>query len=70
MFLAPYSPNLNLIERLWGFLKRDVLSNCYYEKFGDFKKAIKNFFKSLRGRKKELFNLMELEFQEFSSGFT
>ena len=26
-WLPPYSPSLNLIERLWGHLKRTVLAN-------------------------------------------
>ncbi len=42
--LPPYSPNLNAIERLWKFFKKQVTSNKYYEKFDDFKKAILHFF--------------------------
>jgi transposase len=45
LFLPPYSPNLNLIERLWRFLKKTVLYNTYYEKFADFRNAILNFLK-------------------------
>ncbi len=40
IFLPPYSPNLNLIERLWRFLNKIVLYNRYYERFADFKAAI------------------------------
>jgi transposase len=40
LFLPPYSPNLNLIERLWRFLKKIVLYNLQYELFADFKAAI------------------------------
>ena len=32
-FLPPYSPNLNLIERLWKFTKKQCLYNRYYESF-------------------------------------
>lgn len=42
LFLPPYSPNLNLIERLWKFVKRKVLYSKYYENFGSFKEAIQN----------------------------
>jgi transposase len=42
--LPPYCPNLNLIERLWKFLKRQVLHNQYYETFKKFKDACKKFF--------------------------
>ena len=44
IFLPPYSPNLNLIERLWRFLKKIVLYNRYYERFVDFKEAILEAF--------------------------
>lgn len=40
LFLPPYSPNLNLIERLWKFTKKQCLYNRYYETFHEFKAAI------------------------------
>lgn len=40
LFLPSYSPNLNLIERLWKFVKADCLYSEYYEKFKEFKQAI------------------------------
>ena len=40
MFLPPYSPNLNLIERLWKLVKKECLYSEYYETFNDFKGAI------------------------------
>ena len=40
LFLPPYSPNLNLIERLWKFTKKQCLYNRYYESFCQFKAAI------------------------------
>ena len=43
-FLPPYSPNLNLIERLWRFLNKKVRDNRYYEKFSEFKEAVMAFF--------------------------
>jgi len=45
VFLPTYSPKLNLIERLWGFFKKTVLHNTYYEKYSKFKEACTNFFK-------------------------
>ena len=45
VFLPPYSPFLNLIERVWKYFKKRVIYNRYYEKFSDFKKACLNFFK-------------------------
>jgi len=40
LFLPTYSPNLNLIERLWKYLKKKCLYSKYYENFKDFKQAI------------------------------
>jgi transposase len=40
LYLPPYSPNLNLIERLWKFVKRKCLYSTYYANFKDFKSAI------------------------------
>ena len=62
LFLPPYSPNLNLIERLWRPLKKIVLYNQYYEKFTDFRSAILNFFKNIKHYKTELQSLMTLKF--------
>jgi transposase len=45
-YLPSYSPNLNLIERYWGFLKKRILINHYYESFDIFREAILNFAKN------------------------
>ena len=39
LYLPSYSPNLNLIERLWRFIKREALYGRYHEKFADFQAA-------------------------------
>ena len=62
IFLPPYSPNLNLIERYWKFFKKKVLNNGYYETFDEFKQACKNFF---RKRKKYLPELETLLAENF-----
>ena len=63
VYLPPYSPNLNLIERLWKFLKKKVINSYYYEKFDDFKKAVLGFFKNIKNYKDELESLLTLKFQ-------
>ncbi|MDR3341795.1 MAG: transposase [Treponema sp.] len=40
VFLPAYSPNLNLIERLWKFVKSEVLNVAYYGSFDEFKRSI------------------------------
>lgn len=62
IFLPPYSPNLNLIERYWKFFKKKILNNCYYETFDEFKEASKSFF---RKRKKYLPQLQTLLAENF-----
>jgi transposase len=36
VFLPTYSPNLNLIERVWKIVKSKVLNSAYYETFKGF----------------------------------
>ena len=60
--LPPYCPNLNLIERLWRFMKKKVLHNKYYPTFSDFKKAIGEFFQNLPSYD-ELEDLITEDFQ-------
>ena len=43
IFLPPYSPNLNLIERFWKFLRKNLLSVRYYDSFDQFFDAISEF---------------------------
>ena len=40
LYLPSYSPNLNLIERLWRFVRKRSLDSTYYEDFGRFAAAI------------------------------
>jgi len=47
LFLPPYNPNLNIIERLWKFFKKKVIYNTYYEQFAFFRKFRLNFFSYL-----------------------
>jgi len=63
LFLPPYSPNLNLIERLWKFMKKKIMKNIYYEKFTDFWDAIVYFCKNLKKHHKELKTLIGQKFQ-------
>jgi len=62
IYLPPYSPNLNLIERYWKFFKKTVLHNCYYETFEEFKQSCKNFFRKRRKYLPELQSLLTENF--------
>ena len=63
LFLPPYSPNLNLIERFWKFFKRQVLYNHYYEAFNDYKNACKRFFRELDSYVPRLRSLLTENFE-------
>ena len=66
LFLPPYSPNLNLIERLWKFVKKECLYGEYYEKFQLFKDAITRCLSETSGiHKQALKTLLTLNFQTF-----
>jgi transposase len=65
LYLPPYSPNLNLIERLWKFFKKICLYNKYYETFREFKSACLRFFKpeQLKNHFSQLRTLITENFQ-------
>jgi transposase len=68
LFLPPYSPNLNLIERLWKFVKKKCLYSEYYETFTDFRQAIVDCIAETDGEyKQELASLLTLKFQTFEN---
>jgi transposase len=47
VFLPPYAPNLNLIERLWKFYKKTVKQNQYHKTFQEFFDATVSFFQNI-----------------------
>lgn len=47
LFLPAYSPNLNLIERVWRLVKAKCLRNKYFEDFAKFRTSIDEFIDSL-----------------------
>lgn len=63
LFLPPYSPNLNLIERLWKLLKKRALSCRYHEEFDVFRNAIDDFMTN--PPIDEMETLLTLNFQMF-----
>lgn len=47
LFLPPYSPNLNFIERLWKYMKKYIIGVTYREKFKQFEDDIHYFFDNI-----------------------
>jgi transposase len=62
LFLPPYCPNLNLIERLWKHFKKVVMKNKYYESFQEFEDTIYNFFKNFNTQKGILKTTLNFKF--------
>ena len=62
LFLPSYSPNLNLIERLWRFLKNKVMT-AYHETFEEFVDEVDKVLDSLFEYADELANLMTEKFE-------
>ena len=66
LFLPSYSPNLNLIERLWKFIKRRALYGRYHPTFAEFQAAIQEVLDGLSTtHARELETLMTRNFQQF-----
>ncbi len=66
LFLPSYSPNLNLIERLWKFTKRRALYGRYHPTFRDFQAAIQEVLDGVSTKySQQLASLMTLNFQQF-----
>ncbi len=42
-FLPPYSPNLNKIEELWGWLKSTVINNMFFHSREEIRDAVNSF---------------------------
>ena len=67
-FLPGYSPNLNLIERLWKFLKRRALYGRYHPDFASFRSAMETEIEQLSTiHKSAIASLMTLNFQTFKN---
>jgi transposase len=64
--LPAYSPNLNLLERVWKFVKKTCWYSTYYAHFQDFKQALSACLAQTHTTyKKELDSLLTLKFQTF-----
>ena len=58
MYLPPYSPNLNPIERLWKYMKKEVMANRYYPDVETFQEELMLFLRGIRKHRQELSTLI------------
>ena len=68
IFLPPYSPNLNIIERLWKHVRRHVLAGRHFDTPAKFHEALRYFFEEdYHNHKQSLSTLLTLKFQSFEN---
>jgi transposase len=66
LYLPSFSPHLNLIERLWRFVRKECLYSHYYATYGEFRAALESFLTSAhQERRSELETLLAWNFQSF-----
>jgi transposase len=66
LYLPSYSPNLNLIERLWRFTKKEALYGRYHPTFAHFRAAIEDTLSKVSTKHTDkIASLMTLNFQVF-----
>jgi transposase len=53
-WLPPYSPSLNLIERLWGHIKRTILANVLFGSLDDLIAAFRRGARQLTGNRSRM----------------
>ena len=68
VFLPSYSPNLNLIERFWKYVKKEVLYSAFHKDYTEFKQNIDGCIKNAFIKDKEkLESLLITNFQSFKN---
>lgn len=56
VFLPPYSPKLNLIEGLWGWLKSEIINNVFYKSLNQIRVAVRGFIRMINQNTKNTIN--------------
>ena len=67
VFLPPYSPNLNLIERLWKLMRKKVIDPIFYRTKDEFRAGVLSFFQNIAQYEAELKSLLTLNFHTLDS---
>ena len=68
LFLAPYLPNLNLIERLWKFVRKQALHSRHHTNYADVQAVIDTCLQELpTTHQKDIASLITLNFQTFEN---
>jgi transposase len=67
VFLPPYSPSLNLIERFWKYLRQKIINTTFYRTKGQFRTAVLDFFNRLPEFGQDLASLLTRKFHILDS---
>ena len=68
LYLPSYSPNLNLIERVWKFVKKQCLASTYYRDYAAFHGAIEQCLSDLPTKHRAAMDsLLSHDFQTFEN---
>jgi len=68
LFLPSYSPNPNIIERLWRFVRKQSLNSAWFDSFDQFKAAIDDCLAKMgTDHKQEAATLFVHKFQRFEN---
>jgi transposase len=62
VFLRPYAPNLNPIERTWKLFKKMTRYNRYYNSFGGFRSNCEGFFSNSHLYRDQMRSLLTEDF--------
>ena len=66
-FSPSYSPNLNLIERLWKFVNEKIINLKFYPEFSRFKEKLLEFYNNIPIYVQELKERITFNFQTFQN---
>ena len=61
-YLPPYSPNLNMIEELWGWLKISVINNVFFNTLDDIRDAVNGFISWINQNKEIVIDRLCLQY--------
>ena len=67
-FLPPYSPKMNLIEGLWGWLKSEVINNVFFASVREIRKAVRGFIDSIVKVPEVVIDIILLQSSPFAFG--
>ncbi|MBN6189282.1 IS630 family transposase [Aneurinibacillus sp. BA2021] len=64
IFLPPYSPNLNPIERLWKWLKESVIVNRFHKNKKEIEKSVQTFLESVQASADQVLHRLGCKFEK------